>query len=388
MLFVNESCECKEQLNLLIEGFWVREFVLVFAKNHEKLQQSFKYFIKEKFTRIFGIIESNSLYACFPYANNLVQKVPAKPPIPHALKNLNRFPIRTAFIREFPRVYGYEKNGKEYVGGYVAKFFGEFVRRRNATAVRVKIKNLQNQFVAAITNATLNGEVDISMYSYDTMKGLQLSYPFEILNWIILTPLNGHIDPNEYFLRPFSSTVWFLTVIAFIYIVGMNVLKNICCDRPAEIWRSFCLIYIRMLSFPIPAPDTHEYRLQIQVLIFAFVLGNIYLAFLTSFLTVYIKVHQFQSIEDLIEHNFPVLMVNYEWERVSAPGDHPINLERVAKIVDHSYFTMEAYTFGNKSRALAIGSDKANFLIEYEKSKSMHIVRGSLENFFLGLLMM
>ncbi|XP_055910523.1 uncharacterized protein LOC129944886 [Eupeodes corollae] len=388
MLVVNETYvdDWINELHFLSEEIRVRKFILILTTSPENLHPVFEFFAEEKFTRIFGSTGAK-LYAFYPYAPNSIQEVLPAQPVPHALRNLNGLKFRSAFNQDIPKVYRYfDEYGQEKIGGYIARLFKNFLQRHNATVTQVKIKDLKTNHINTIVQATLSNEIDISLNTYSPVRRLESSYPFYLLNWVILVPANRRLDSNEYFLRPFSPTVWLCFALTFIYLISVNVLRNIFSGRPANIWQCFSELYLTMLNMPTERPINRGYLIQIQIEIFAFILINVYLVYLTSFLTIFIKIHQYRTIGELIENNFPVLLIFYEWHTISTSDKHPTNFEKIVRLVDYQTFINEAYSSTNNSHGLAIGSDVASFLMEYQKTK--RVVEGSLECYHLGFLLL
>ncbi|XP_055910522.1 uncharacterized protein LOC129944885 [Eupeodes corollae] len=388
MLVVNDTCKCKAKLKNLIAKIQTRQFVIIFGASVGKLKHSFKFFMEEKFTRIFGST-GMKLYAFYPYpvANtpNSIREVLPTQPIPHALRNLNGFIFRSAIYTDIPRIFKYtDEHGHKKIGGYAIKLFKCFLQQHNATFAEVNIEHLESSFMPAVTQATLSNDIDISLNPYSRIESLGMCYPFGLLRLVILAPINNHIDSNEYFLRPFSPTVWLFFGVTFNFLVAVNVLRNVCRGRPADIWQCLSQIYLPLLNHSTERPLDHGgHRIQAQIQLFAFVIVNVYLVYLTSFLTVFIEIKQFRTIKDLIENECPVLFVNYDWQRFANAEKQTVNFAAIVKTINYGIFAKAAYSptsMTNNYYAIAIASDKAKFLVKFHKSR--RIVEEFLNDYY------
>ncbi|XP_055910494.1 uncharacterized protein LOC129944857 [Eupeodes corollae] len=381
-----------EGLEQLLPLLKVRKFVLVTGDEFEEIYQCMLYLRKNNFTRIFGIIGEKT-YAYLPYENDPVRLLSKTEPLPNALKDLNGYTFRTIISPDLPRVFWYkDADGNRQIGGYVGQLFVNFLKRHNASFTEASIKDVESRFMLAVTEATKNKQIDVSMNAYKPVKGLQMSYPFALMRWGIIVPINGHIDANQYFVRPFFPTVWLSIGLTIIYIFSMNMLKDYLINEPLQnVWRNFSQIYLTMLNLPTEIPIKRHFRFHCQVIILAFILGNLYTVLLTSFLTVYIQIKQFDTIKDLVDKRFSVMMVNYEWKAIEDLDLHPKDFEKIVTLVEREVMFRERNTMVNTSFAYAMGADKAIFYMGFQKrfaAKSLfRMLHDTLGNYYLGFLL-
>ncbi|XP_055918408.1 uncharacterized protein LOC129950496 [Eupeodes corollae] len=355
---VREDPNDIEVLHELILRLGVRNFAAIIAEDIDRLRRYFSFLWEKKFRRTFGIV-NGTFYAYFPYADSTVLRFTNLNPLPNAQMNLNGHVIRTAIKLDLPRSFWYTDNhGVRKVGGFVAQVLTHFLEKYNGTFVDALKNNFEKM---KEIDAVVKGNMDVTMNPYIPSEGIQLSYPVKLSRWTIIVPLRGFLDPNEYFLRPFSPTLWICIGLTCLYIILMHMLMNILLGLPPNIWHSFSQMYLTMLNMSLDQEYFRAYRFQFIQKIFAFIIVNFYLVFLTSFLTVYIKVKEYDSIEELIDDGFPVMMAEYDWNFT----DHkifPKGFEKILLIVPADELVKTRYSVQNTTYAYGGGIDASNFL--------------------------
>ncbi|XP_055842648.1 uncharacterized protein LOC129909599 [Episyrphus balteatus] len=379
-------------LDSFIGRLRVRKFVIISTSTLENLQEWFQYFQDTKFTRIFGIV-GNACYAFLPYADNQIQKIVLDKEfiLPDAMKDLNGLVIRTSLQRDIPRSFPYPcQQEKRCVGGSYGQVFVNFLKRHNASYQEITISNSTRLTIPNVINATISNTIDFSMNVFTPTPGLDYSYPVKYVSWNILVPINGYVDPNQYFIKPFSFLVWVLIGVSFIYIIFMEVLKDIFLKIPPDIWNSFSRTMLAMLNLSSEKPITSDYCIHIQVLFLYFILGKLYNIYVTSFLTIFIRIKQFDTIQELIDNNVSVMIPYYEWALISDDDLHPEGFEKIVASVDYPTYITEMNSMRNISYAYGVGSDRGEFLIgmqTYFANPLFHPTRDGLVELHLGFLL-
>ncbi|XP_055839428.1 uncharacterized protein LOC129907326 [Episyrphus balteatus] len=342
----------------------------------------------------FKNFRANKTYAYFPFADDPIQEFLLKNQIllPNSLKNLNGYTFRTTISPEPPRAFWYtDKKGHRHIGGSSGQIFLGFLKKHNATYVEMDTQNLKNDPGYAIANATRWKIIDISMNLYDKFSGVQQSYPIKFVKWNLLVPLNGYLDSSQYFLKPFQPTVWICFGLVFLYLIVTDFLKDffISNEGPANVWKSFSRIFLIFLNMSLEKPVTRSYWFYSQTMILAFIAVNFYLIFMTSFLTVYIKVKQFETIQDLIENNIPVLMLpsDFDFYRTQLQYEKPKGFENIIVLEDYETFSRELSSMKNTSFVYSEATDKLEFLMEAQLKPKFHIIKDNLLQFYLGFLL-
>ncbi|XP_055843696.1 uncharacterized protein LOC129910368 [Episyrphus balteatus] len=369
----------------------MRKFVIVLTQNTASMKQWIRYFADRKFTRIFSIVEQDS-FAYLPYEDNQFQQLSTDDPLPYAQKNLRGFVFRTTVQKDIPRTFWYpDGNGKNQIGGTYGQIFLNFLRRHNATFKEIDVNNNSSKFdIQTVINATIYDEIDISMNVFCYIYTLDLSYPIKIEKYSIMVALNGYVDPKEYFQRPFSMEVWTFIGLTLTYVTIMDVILKYCTNLKVIIWDSFSQNFLTFLRMPLEKPIYSAYSMHIQVTILSFILGNIYVIYFTSFLTVHIKVKQYESIDDLIQNNIRVLANSYEWSLIEKKGYFPKGFDQIVEPIDHASYYDQLYSMRNTSYAFAVGSEKSEFLLRFQslyKKPLFKLIDDVVKSYFLGFLL-
>ncbi|XP_055910486.1 uncharacterized protein LOC129944849 [Eupeodes corollae] len=345
-----------------------RQFVIIASSNMDHLRESFVYFLEKKFTQIYGTVNDTS-YGYLPFAAKRVQEFSEKTKLFDAYQNLNGYPVPITIEQDIPRVFNYPSKRLPYVriGGFFGNIFKFFLITYNGTYNNIQIENCTDQCINSI-DATLDNRVDIStnVYSMGSIPELDNSYPVRNTFKTVLVPIIDHLDTNQYFLRPFSYIAWICIGLTLVYLVLMDYIITSYLMKGADIWQSFKLIFLMMMGLPAGRQLTQNYRFYIQVILVAFILDNIYINYVTSFLTVFIKINQFDTKEDFYAHNVRIMLPFSEFNRTAYTGMYPENFEELFKPVSLEEYLTKRNAMNDTRNAYLTDSDVAEFLIELQ----------------------
>ncbi|XP_055905765.1 uncharacterized protein LOC129941213 [Eupeodes corollae] len=376
-------------LQSAIKNIQVRKFVIVVAENLDILRQYFEFFREHKFSRIFGIIANSSSYAYMPFADNpILELFKSSRFLPDALKDLNGFALRTTVQTDPPRTFWYpNKNGQKRIAGRFGQIFVQFLRKHNASFEEI-LMNARNRLdLEGIVNATLSHEVDISMNLCYPNKNLDMSYPLIVSKIVIMVPYNGFLHPSEYFLRPFATTTWMAIGLMFAFVTIAKILLDSFIDKDVDVWSSFSFTYLTMLNLPTDRPV--YYRFHLLVLIFAFIIGTLFVSYFQSYLTVYISIKQYDTIQDLVDHNISVLISTFGWNIIK---DDPLpqGLDQIILTIHPTLFIPKLVSMRDTNFAYIVDDDRCKFYIDLQSSyrKSLfHRARQPVNSYFIGFLL-
>ncbi|XP_055905746.1 uncharacterized protein LOC129941196 [Eupeodes corollae] len=387
-----ESHNSSQALQSAIKNIPVRKFVIVAAENLDILRQYFEFFTIHKFRRIFGIIANSSSYAYMPFADHPIQELlQGSCYLPDALKDLNGFAVRTTVQIDLPRAFWYPtKSGEKRIAGRFGQIFLQFLRKHNSSFEEMLINNSSRFDLDAVFNATLNEEVDISMNSFFPGKQLEMSYPVIVEKTVIMVPYNGFLHPSEYFLRPFSTTTWTAIGVSFVFIVIAKVLLDLFTDKGVDFWSSFSFTYLTMLSAPTERPvEPLYYRLHLLVLLFAFIMGTMFLSYFQSYLTVYISIKQFDTVQDLMDHRISVMISSYRWDSIK-DDPLPLGLTQIILPIHPTLFIPKLVSMRDNNFAYIIEDDRCKFYIGLQSSYRKSLFRRAqqtVNSYFIGFVL-
>ncbi|XP_055910213.1 uncharacterized protein LOC129944652 [Eupeodes corollae] len=378
-------------LDKLITNLKVRKFAIVSASNIDSLKQWFGYFEDNKFTRIFGSV-GNSTFAYLPYATIQIQKLHGEDLLPNAQKDFNGFAFRTTVQKDIPRIFWYpDDNGENQIGGTYGQIFLNFLRMHNATFTEIIVSNSTKLDIASVINATTNNDIDISMNVFCHIPNLDLSYPVKIEHYVIMVALNGYVHPQEYFQRPFTNTVWIYIGLIVVYVTMMDIIFKYCTNLTVGIWASFSQVFLTLLRMPPERPIQNSvYSMHLQMTVLSFIIGNIYVIYFTSYLTVHIKVKQYETIKDLIEHNVRVSIPIYEWSLLQNHKSYPKDFDKLVDLTDYTTYFSQLYSMRNTSVAFALPSEKYEFLTRMQslhEKPLFHQAKDIIKPYYMGYLL-
>ncbi|XP_055840863.1 uncharacterized protein LOC129908426 [Episyrphus balteatus] len=365
----NESIQNDKVLEKIIPKLRVRKCVIVFGSNSINLEQSFSFLASNNFRLILGIADNIS-YAYFPFADNKMQKFSRYGPFPQPLKDLNGFTIRTTCAQEAPRLARLTgKNSKTEILGFLGKLFLSFIKKHNAT-FREILSPLTNRSLShrEIMNAGQENRIDISMNGFFPQSIGICSYPIKIITSVLRVPWNGYLDTSEFFIRPFSPGVWLCIGIFVIYVTLMKILVNKCLEKDPEYWYSFSTAFSATLMLSPEKTVTNQYCLHIQIFIFTFLIATIYAIYFTSFLTVFIKIKQFDTLQDLVDRKLPVLIASLDYEGVKKTNPYPKQFMDLLVPIGYAEYVRDFLPMANISIAFVMGEDKVDFYSQIERS--------------------
>ncbi|CAD7090371.1 unnamed protein product [Hermetia illucens] len=266
--------------------------------------------------------------------------------------------LRRALVNDFPRSYTYTNDeGKVVIVGYNPTFVSEFIHHMNATMVDILNKDgsLMNIFEAE--NSISEGRADIATLIRNSIcrDNIMFSLPIMRSLYSFLVPFSKSVPPSAYITLPFHLDVWVLVLIIIIFISSAEYLHNRILQSSNDFVRVLYNTMLGIASQSIPQDSFTSWRyryIRIQLITVGFILTNLYLAHLSSFMTTQVYEPQLKSYKDIRDRGQKLLAVNYHFQyyeqRNLTPDYHHeiviiINSETYLDII----FTMNGtYGFG------------------------------------------
>ncbi|XP_055840864.1 uncharacterized protein LOC129908427 [Episyrphus balteatus] len=365
----NESIEDDKVLKKIIPKLRVRKCVIIFGSNSNNLEQSFSFLASNNFRLILGIADNIS-YAYFPYADNKMQTFSKDEPFPQPLKDLNGFTFRTTCIRDIPRLspfVGLLKE-KQEISGFLGKLFLTFIHKHNATFREVLSQQSITMGIDEIITASLENKLDLSMNAHKPQLSFGWSYPAKVISNVLMVPANGYVNPDEYFIRPFSTGVWICIGLFLVYITVMKILLNKCRQKNPEYWHSFSEAYSAILMISPGKKVTSNYRFHIQVFLFTFLIGSIYVVYFTSFMTTFIQIKQYDTIQDLIDNKLPIMLPEFDYQLILNTSVYSQKFLDLFVPVSKEVYYKKIGHLNDNSHALVISEDIMDFFNTIERT--------------------
>ncbi|XP_055842794.1 uncharacterized protein LOC129909747 [Episyrphus balteatus] len=339
--------------------------------------------------RIFGNIDDKS-YAYFPFEfdDNQVKLISNNKVLPNSWANLNGYTLRTVSRQNFPKTFVYlDEKGNTRITGTFGEQFEQFIRRHNATFT---VTDLDENATLAL-ELTRNNEIDINMLIVQNMENVSFSPSLSLLKYSIVMVRNDFVNPAEYFVRPFSSGVWICIIGTVAYVTLVDIILRTFTNSKTDIWTSFSQVFLILLDQGPEQPTTYAYRLYAQVSVFAFIIGNIYTIYLSSFLTVFIPVKQYDTIQELVDNNIPVLIVDYQFEALKEFNTvYPKVLDNIIMPVSSTLYNNLVRPKYNPKYALALYKDSITVLEKVQalgQRPMFHVCKEDIVKYYVGFLM-
>ncbi|XP_055842630.1 uncharacterized protein LOC129909581 [Episyrphus balteatus] len=286
---------------------------------------------------------------------------------PDRFNDLMGYPIRSPLQYDPPRVYTYiDLWGHHVITGYCAELFLAFLDRYNATMEEVRINNSTDYNMPGIVHLINRGKIDISIHTYMGIGGVRSSYPVRMMQWCILVPSQGEIKAYWYFIRPFQFHLWLSCLAALIGISCCVVLEERLRGSHYDFGRSCCNIFRFMLCLPTCDSRPFAFRRgfrQILIFMLGFMLTNLYLAYLTSFLAKIILKPQIETLAELVQKNISILTLDFEIPILLKNMGLPKGFDRLLTPISAAEVSRPEHLINNKSLAYTVTDDKALFVL-------------------------
>lgn len=306
------------------------------------------------------------------------------------LKNINGYPVKTPIFNNPPRVikyFNYNIN-KTVIGGYSYYLLDAFVKSVNGRLIEL---HLPKYNVLDFTERIIAREIDICVHPHINDIKMALSYPIYTVKWQLMVPVQGELDPYFYFILPFKHKVWLAIMWTFCYIsVSMSLIQLVVTGK-IKLAKCMCEVLLNILSMPLETFKRNEtitiMVFKFQVLLFAFIINNLYHAHLKTYMTTDLIINTIDSLEELRKSGTKILCSYIE----STYYIHHLDLDKdLLMIASEEELHHQKNTLKNSSYAYMITEDKYWFYSKQFEKLSRPIftlVKDSLAFFQLGLSM-
>lgn len=304
----------KYQINSMVSWFWKRQFiniVLIYGntRNETKIR-TFK-----PYPSMHGIdITSKSIESYF------VDRI----------KDFEGYELSVPIKNDIPRILLNGDENSTDISGLIGKLFVVFLKHNNislkntASAMKSKSKGID---MVEIFNDFVNDNLEISVHIYtlfDTkVEGgdkpvVSMSYPVEIISWCLMVPMKNEIPKSLYIVFPFQMGVW-MTVFGSVLYVSV-IFKTLGYFKPSRSNIDNFIILTTAIAFVFNMngfkkaphnPSMMMFAIFGMLFAFGFVITNMYLASLSSFLTVTVFGKQINSLEDIARENLTIQSLNH-----------------------------------------------------------------------------
>lgn len=292
----------------------VHETQIVFITNNKPdawLEYLFSYSFREGFINVLLVHQENqttSLYTYNPYPVIQIHRLSQLEDYFSSrlqLGNFHHFPLRTVLFKGEPRILHYvNRKGELVTAGYMFNALNEFIKRHNGTlktfgepkSFDIGVYMLQKKII------------DFAAYPKEIQWNLSSTAPLYLLREYFAVPYSRPIASYLYFSRPFQSTLWLAVMgtVLFSTIALYIIYKQDGSEISMEFLCSWC--YVMFLPQPVlRILKWQQFAIHCLMLLWGFILTNLYLTLLSSMLTSGLFEPQLNTVEDLISSPYRLL---------------------------------------------------------------------------------
>ncbi|XP_037919750.1 uncharacterized protein LOC119657068 [Hermetia illucens] len=168
-------------------------------------------------------------------------------------------------------------------------------------------------------NSVSEGRADIPTLVRSSIcrDNIMFTVPIIPSQYSFLVPFSKSVPPSAYITLPFNLDIWVLVLIIIIFISSAEYLHNRILENSSDFVRVVYNTMLGIASQSIPQEPFTSWRyryIRIQLITIGFILTNLYLAYLSSFLTTQVYEPQLKSYKDISDRGQKLLAVNFHYE--------------------------------------------------------------------------
>ncbi|KAH8266064.1 hypothetical protein KR038_001857 [Drosophila bunnanda] len=238
-----------------------------------------------------------------------------------ALKNLQGIAVNITGETMTPRCFHYNnRQGEKVYAGYMYKLVKGFIKAYNGTE-RMAYANEEVIPYEELKSELLSGHIDMMPRIIHILEWQYFyrSYILYNIKTFIIVPWAEPLPKSLYFLKPFVWTAW-LTVMGSLIYSSIMIWRLKHRQKDASTLSSNFLDVLQWL-FQLPVSHNWHYKLGLhRVIAFlvlftvGFILTNLYLAQLSSFLTTGLFKKQLNTFQDLFRENRTLILESFDIE--------------------------------------------------------------------------
>ncbi|CAD7076990.1 unnamed protein product [Hermetia illucens] len=293
LIFVLISEITSELIQKIVSWCWIHRMINVLILTENPSNQMLDY----------------ELFSFNPFPLLTIQKIPNNSPFevifPDKVSDLKGFPVRTVQKYDHPRSFKYTNSkGQEKIGGYLWKVMTTWISHHNGQ-LEIVDRNTSDVFNRTeVLEYLQNDQVDMVPHFISLDEGVNTtgSNSIFIAKSCVIVPQSSQISPAMYLFLPFHLDVWYVIIFATFYI---SLVESICVfivHGKFDPMDTFCNVILG-ITYQASNQKNFKYRPYLvvhgQLIFLGFILTNLYLALLSSFLTATVYDAQMDTYEDI-----------------------------------------------------------------------------------------
>lgn len=297
---------------------------------YDNIRLLYEWVWKKQFLNTMLITIRNNIYIHDPYPTpNIVNKTEnwtATDFFEEYSVDFKGYEVQTMVRHDLPRVFRMTRHPlgrkKQEISGISGKLFTAFLEAINATFndTLKEEADLEAVDINAIIHMVEEKNLEIGVNSYTAMLTslVGASYPIGINDWCVMVPFQNRSPEHMYVQRGFREEGWYLIFFSVFYVaVGIWICSP---SRERDLSLSFIQSICSMLLIPplrlLNLPYARLRFLFILLFIMGFLITNFYMSKMASYLTTPTAQQQIDTVEDVIAANLPIMMMEYEYEKL------------------------------------------------------------------------
>lgn len=375
--------------------------LIILLLNHIRLSKVyfiFDLFWQKKFINTIAYFSKNNNYQIFtynPFPNFILENLTYNYEnfnfhklFFNKIKNVNGYEIRTPIRLDPPRVFKiYDKNLKNFsISGIAGSIYDGYCKYINATLKEIKdITTTISINHDQMLNLILKNKMHIGIHPYGNYNRdvISLSYPIIPINWCLIVPVISKIPNYLYLILPFRKYIWYSIILS---IFLFTIIKNCIYDKlllklnqvntknnykRIDFSLSLCYIICSLMYIQLPQNKSLKFNWKFfifygQIFLLGFILSNIFLATLLSYLTSTVYGKQLNTVKDLINANMKIMLLDYDLDTFLKSRNITSDFYDLLIPVDSD--TIQSHLLKlNTSYSYSISSDRWEFFLKKQK---------------------
>ncbi|XP_073825887.1 uncharacterized protein [Musca autumnalis] len=242
---------------------------------------------------------------------------------PERLNNLKGYNLNVVMGGSDPRIIPYEKDGKLFVGGFVGHFVLAFAKKYNCNLTEPLPYNPSvplpsQELMRAVRNGTVEWSSGVT-FPEIPFKGY--TYPYEIINWCLMIPVEADIPGYEFFTSVFKGEtyVFFIATLVIISMV-LSAALFIHGYRPDLfdiICHDDCLRGMLGQSFSeLRHPPIIVRAIYLEICILGILLTTTYNAYFSTYVTKAPKMATLNTLDDIMASGLKCIAWQPEYNEI------------------------------------------------------------------------
>ncbi|CAD7077001.1 unnamed protein product [Hermetia illucens] len=366
-------------------------FLLDYEVASESIQKVVNWCWTQRMINILIVVQTSTmqpadyeLYSYTPFPTVTIEKISNnlgfKELFPNKMRNMKGFAIRTVQKYDHPRSFKYiNYKGKEVIGGYLSKIFYTFVSVYNASVEIIDESASQSLVKPNLEKFLVEGRIDIVQHFLKGYFFENVTSTSSILctKMCFLVPQSPEIPSNMYLYLPFDNIVWYMIIFSIIYIALAEAFCGFVVNGKFDFGHAFCNA---LLGIIYQSTDSKTFRfrhflaIRLQLMLLGFILTNLFLSVLSSFLTAMIFDPQSDTFEEIDRSGARIMLDKIELDYFLTSRLIPMKWKHLFLAVDRDTL-MEQLRILNRSHGYLIASDKlqmVRFVEKYSKRPLFH----------------